>query len=118
MKPTITRGATNNFQAPGNWDPAFGECGDLQVRMEVFSEDKNKLVECLSTWKPSAEELAHLNAGGVIEVGLCVLNQPVMRVGVVDPVDARLAPYLPQPTDDRPAITINEHAHGDDHHGA
>jgi hypothetical protein len=37
-----------------------------------------------------------------------------MQVGVVDPVEPALAPYVaPQPT-----ITINENAHGDDSHGA
>ena len=120
MKPTITRGATNNFQSPENWDEgAFGKCNDLQVRMDVFEGNETKLIECFSTWKPSAEELAHLNRGGVIEVGLCVLNQPVMRVGVVDPVS------YPTSTDmaggraleesEPPVTTINEEAHGNDH---
>jgi len=103
MKPTITRDATHRFTAPENWKPEDdGECGDLLVRMEVVGP--NKIVECFSTWKPTTSEIAMLNAGGVIEIGLCVANQPAMQVGVVEPVVA------PRPQEK--AITINEDAHG------
>lgn len=116
MKPTLTRGATHNFQAPENWDEAkHGPCGDLQVRMDVFEGNANGLIECFSAWKPNASELAMLNAGGVVEVGLCVLNQPVMSVSVVEPVEAALTKYVSHEgvADERPAaITINEEAHG------
>ncbi len=123
MKPTVTRGATHNFQKPENWDEEkMGKCGDLQVRMDVFGGNEVNNIECFSTWKPSTEELAHLNQGGVIEVGLCVLNQPVMSVGVVDPVEPALIKYVShEGTDDaeldaqeaRPiSLTINEDAHG------
>lgn len=112
MQPTVTRGATHNFQAPKNWDAeADGPCGDLQVRAEAFGD--RQIVELISTWKPSPGELAALNAGGVIEIGLCVTTQPPMRVYVVEPVEKALLPYVaPQKS-----VTINEHAHGDDHHG-
>jgi hypothetical protein len=145
MKPTVTRGATNNFQKPKNWDENTDEsCGDLQVRLETFG--KGNIIELFSTWKPSRVELLHLLNGGVVEVGLCLPNQPVMRVGVVDPVPEALRKYVVPQTDDdaksqvtlddatadtrdvtdnplryidpRPtAITINEDAHGDDSHG-
>lgn len=119
MRPTVTRGATHNFIAPENWDPANGPVGDLQVRMDVFTGSANGLIECFSTWKPSEAELAALNAGGVIEVGLCVLNQPVMSVNVVEPVEPALVKYVsqegvaPDAAPDRTALTINEEAHGD-----
>jgi hypothetical protein len=108
MKPTTTRGATNLYHAPENWDPETmgGECGDLEVRVETYGTAKNN--ECISTWKPSAEELLMLNAGGVVEIGLSVANQPVMRAYVVPPT-------MPPKPFARP-IVINEHAHGDDSH--
>ncbi len=110
MKPTITREATHNFQSPANWDAEKnGPCGDLLARMETG----NGMVEIFSTWKPSHQELLHLQAGGVVEIGLCVLNQPAMQVGVVDPVEPELVRYLPQVSDKREqALTINEDAHG------
>lgn len=111
MKPTVTRGATHNFTPPANWNEAeHGKCGDLQVRMDVFDGNEKGLIECFSTWKPSTEELALLNAGGVVEVGLCVLNQPVMSVGVVEPVEPDLIKYVSH--EGAAAITINEEAHG------
>lgn len=116
MRPTETRGATHNFTAPENWDAdTEGPCGDLQVRAECFGE--REVVELISTWKPTEHELAHLNAGGVVEIGLCVINQPPMRAYVVDPVNPALLPYVPpqatEPvTDERAPITINEDAHG------
>ena len=119
MRPTVTRGATHNFIAPENWDPTNGPCGDLQVRMDVFTGNDKGLIECFSTWKPSEQELALLNAGGGIEVGLCVLNQPVMSVNVVEPVEPALINYVSHEgvSEDAPetrpdAITINEDAHG------
>lgn len=118
MKPTFTRGATHNFQAPSNWDAAtHGPCSDLQVRVDVFEGNASGLIECFSTWKPSPGELAMLNSGGVVEVGICLPNQPVMSMSVVEPVEAALTKYVSHEgvveVDERPkAITINEAAHG------
>ena len=107
MRPTVTRNATHNFQKPENWDDeADGPCGDLQVRAETFGD--REIVELISTWKPSAEELVRLNQGGVVEIGLCVTTQPPMRAYVVDPVEPALLKYV------APLTTINEDAHGDD----
>jgi hypothetical protein len=109
MIPTQTRGATHNFQKPDNWNDADGECGDLQVRAETFGP--RKIVELFSTWRPQPHELAHLIAGGVVEIGICSATQPAMQVRVVDPLEEALLPYVAE----QPAITINEAAHGDDH---
>ena len=120
MRPTFTRGATHIFEPPKNWQPETdGECGDLQVRVETFGE--RNIVELFSTWKPNAAEIAHINAGGVIEIGICTATQPVMRARIVDPVEAVLTPYMPPIEEasehDPKPITINEGAHGDDSHG-
>jgi hypothetical protein len=110
MKSTITRGAAHNFQAPENWnEETDGKCSDLQVRAETMGE--REIVELFSTWKPTEYELRQLNAGGVIEIGICSVTQPAMQVGVVDPVEPALLPYVP------PVTTINEAAHVDDYNG-
>lgn len=107
MRPTFTLDATHKFVAPENWDPEkFGECGDLHVR--VAPAPDNGIIESTSTWKPDAEDIVRINAGGVIEIALCIPNQCVMRAYVVDP-------FMPPALEPAP-ITINEHAHGDDHH--
>lgn len=130
MRPTVTRGARHNYQKPENWDDEKdGPCGDLQVRKELYGS--RGIVQCVSTWKPSADELRALLAGGVVELAICAIDQPPCAVYVVDPVE--IAPHPldgvsveecfaqgrnplePAPT--RP-VTINEHAHGDDSHGS
>lgn len=93
MKPTVTRGATHNFVAPENWQPdTDGQCGDLQVRAETFGE--RNIVELFSTWKPTDEERKLIAEGGVVEIGICAATQPVMQVGVVEPVEPALAPFV------------------------
>lgn len=83
MQPTFIASATHRFAPPENWDEkANGPCGHLFVRCDMSGP--NNLVEVCSCWKPLPEELDKLLAGGVIEVRLCVPNQPVMAVGVVD----------------------------------
>lgn len=112
MRPTVTRGAQHNYQKPENWDDdKDGPCGDLQVRKELYGS--RGIVQCVSTWKPSAEELRMLNAGGVVELAICTLDQPPCAVYAVMPV----APVDAVIVESRPAITINEHAHGDDYNG-
>jgi predicted nucleic acid-binding Zn ribbon protein len=109
MKPTVTRGATHNFQKPANWDENADEaCGDLQVRAETFG--KGNIVELFSTWKPSRDELLHLINGGVVEVSVCLPNQPVMSVGVVDPVPELLRKYVAPQVDDPKTLDMDESA--------
>lgn len=115
MRPTVTRGATHNFTAPANWDETTdGKCGDLQVRAELVGE--RQIVELFSTWKPTEDDIAHINRGGVVEIGICSGTQPAMQVGVVDPVEPALlkyvAPQAGEVVERPPTITINEEAHG------
>jgi len=115
MQPTTTRGAQYNFQKPENWndEEQGASCGDLQVRKQMSGPQGR--IECVSAWKPSVEDLALLNRGGVVELAICALDQPVVGMCVVEPVGGILE--SDQASLDR-AITINEHAHGDDSHGA
>jgi hypothetical protein len=114
MRPTVTRGATHNFQPPENWVPETdGQCGDLQVRADTFGE--RNIVELFSTWKPTDEERELIAAGGVIEIGVCQTTQPVMSVCVVDPVNPSLIKYVAPQAEEpsaKGALTINEDAHG------
>lgn len=95
MRPTDTRNATHNFQAPANWDAAKdGVCSDLPVRVQMSGG--TGIFETVSTWKPTDEDIAHINRGGVIELFICLPptkvfgestpNQPVVGMAVVDPV--------------------------------
>jgi hypothetical protein len=99
MIPGNVQGATHLFAKPTNWNEADGTCGDLYVRAETFGE--SNVVRLVSAWKPSPAELAHLNRGGVIEVGICAKTQPAMCVSVADEHESR-----------GPSLTINEEAHG------
>lgn len=113
MKTVKTRGETNVFTAPQGWDEtADGKCGGLSVRREVFGA--SKLRDHVSTWKPTPQELAELNLGGVIELS-CVGMQPPVMLTVVAPVESdtvEVPDRLP-----KTHITINEAAHGFDDHG-
>jgi hypothetical protein len=105
MRGTKTRGETHTFTPPANWDEAKdGPCGNLSIRCESYGE--RDLVTLVSTWKPSAEDIAHFNRGGVLELSLITTNLPPAGMRVVDPVVADAAP-----------ITINEEAHGNEHIG-
>src|ERR1700726_4434129 len=107
MRPSNTRGSPHNFSKPENWDDELqGTCGNLEVRAQL---DAAKAVQLVSTWRPNASDLALLNAGGVIEVGLCQASQPAMWLQVVPTSEADDPPVT-----DRAPVTINEHAHGDD----
>jgi hypothetical protein len=134
MKPTNTRGATHLFSAPGNWNPETeGPCGDLEVRAECLGE--RQVVELISTWKPSHDEITNLMGGGVIEVGICHTTQPPMRMYVVKPIRDGELPMADEAAAINPAtaagfsgrdlaeemkkerpdifgLTINEEAHG------
>lgn len=104
MRPTQTRDKTITFTPPENWDQdRDGPCGALEVRVQTHGG--NEIPELVSTWKPDADELAHLNAGGVIELFIITAGkQPPVGMAVVDPVHG--------PKAEVPHITINEDAHG------
>jgi hypothetical protein len=64
MLPTKTRGATHALGAPKNWDEkTMGTCGVLSVRVQG---GQGGVTECVSTWKPSLEEINMLQEGGAV----------------------------------------------------
>jgi len=79
MEPTRIKNANRIYTAPTNWDvQKDGECLDLHAR--VISEG----IE--SAWKPSAAELAELNAGGVVVLRVYSVSQPPVMM-YVEPGD-------------------------------
>lgn len=85
MNPTRTRDKTVTYKPPANWVPELdGVCGDLEVRVQYHGQ--RRIIDNISTWKPNADELAHLNRGGVIELSVLAPVQPPVGMWVVDPV--------------------------------
>jgi hypothetical protein len=73
MTPVKIKGATRCFDAPKDWDENLdGPCDALFVRDGLV----NGVSTMTSTWKPSAEELAALNAGAMVELGICGSSHP------------------------------------------
>ncbi len=79
MRPTAIKDQNADFAKPRNWDEERdGKCMSLPVRVEPVGLYNYHY----SAWKPDAEELAELLAGGVVEL-CCVGQQPPVSVGVV-----------------------------------
>jgi hypothetical protein len=78
------KGATRNFTKPRTWDESQdGSCGDLWVREDTYGRYAQKNF----AYRPSQEELAKLNAGGVIEVHIVSDMMPPVGVSVVTETD-------------------------------
>jgi hypothetical protein len=79
MEKVRVRDQNADFEKPPTWDESVdGKCGTLPLRREKIGQR----IYHYSNWKPSAEELAALNAGAVVEL-CCVGIQPPVSVGVV-----------------------------------
>lgn len=73
MTPAVIANWTKVFGKPKDWDEEkLGRCVDLHVRI------KPEQRTCESAWRPSAEELAALNAGGVVVLSVVGGQPPVM----------------------------------------
>ena len=82
MIPHHFHGQSRVLEAPEGWDhKEQGECVGLPVRYE--RETDGRVWGCTSAWKPTAEELAALNAGGAVLV-TCVGGQPPMMIGACE----------------------------------
>jgi hypothetical protein len=75
--------ATRRFAPPADWSAdAHGECGTLEIA-EVAGEGGLPYMESL--WQPEAEDLAKLNAGAAIALGVQGQVHPVVYLGVTEP---------------------------------
>lgn len=111
MNIVCPKGANINCQQPKNWDvEKYGKCHDLPVRQGFAGTNfHDAAISNTSAWKPTAEELVILNQGGYIEVLLLIPKQCPMMVSVPEYSGQR-------DTLELRTVTINEDAHGDDHH--
>lgn len=70
---------TRELGAPKTWDQTESECVTLPI-VDVPTPQGNAMI---SFWKPSHEELAELNANGVIELWVFGKNHhPVVSIAV------------------------------------
>ena len=69
-----------DFAPPQGWvDARDGVCYHLWVRVDKY----DTINDHISHWRPNAEELAALNAGGVIQLS-CLGLQPPVRLDIVE----------------------------------
>lgn len=82
MEPIKHPIANRTIRPPKDWNPADGECASLEVYVQVL-DGGGMLIQ--SAWKPSEEELAALNAGCAVCLGVFGTSIPPMYVGVFAP---------------------------------
>lgn len=77
MRPTQHSSNTRVLGAPKGWDQGELPCGAIAITDVVASG-----VPCVVTyWRPSAEELAELNAGGLVSLSVVGKTMPPMALG-------------------------------------
>lgn len=80
MNPAPHPSATRRFGAPADWSVENnGECGTLEIA-DVVGAGGVPFMESL--WRPEPEEIAALNAGGAVILGISGQVHPVVYVGV------------------------------------
>lgn len=100
MRPVNIKDANVEYAKPRDWDDAkFGPCGTLSVRRDVIGTGDSARLSMFSNWKPSANELRVLNAGGCVELECCGV-QPAVSIGVVSCADESEVERLPFPLPD------------------
>lgn len=68
------------FGAPGGWDQDKLPCSALPVTLGPT--DEGGWAGIMSYWKPTDEELAVLNAGGLVKLTVLGRQHPVVSLGV------------------------------------
>jgi hypothetical protein len=82
MNPIRPKSTTRELGKPVDWDEAKnGKCDTLPI--EDLTIDT--LLFMRSLWKPSADELATLNAGGCVELYIQGSVHPVVAMSVSQP---------------------------------
>jgi len=74
----LIEGATKNWGAPADWNPANGPCGGLPTRLS----ETNAGPMWESAWEPTPEEMILLNAGGSIHLFVSANQHPVVAMTV------------------------------------
>lgn len=79
MHPVKVERENKIFRKPKGWnEDRDGPCGNLSIRREIICDR----LHLFSNWRPSAEDLVILNAGGVIEL-CCIGSQPPVALSVI-----------------------------------
>lgn len=79
MNPINHPNCTNRLAKPKNWDDSVnGECSSLPISIEIF----DAIRFMCSYWKPTPQELAALNAGYSVKLGISGNSHPVVFIGV------------------------------------
>jgi hypothetical protein len=95
MQPVKIKDQNADFAKPKDWDDRNGLCRSLPIRREIVEDAGGRPFFSLrSNWKPGADELAVLNAGGVVELE-CVNIQPAVSMSVVPCADSEAEPIYP-----------------------
>jgi hypothetical protein len=76
-------GATRNLGAPPDWDGDISKCNVLPIR-DVITEHGPFMV---SSWEPTPDEMAAINAGGSIQLWISGTGHPVVSL-TVDAVES------------------------------
>lgn len=74
---------TQVLGAPPGWDPKDGPCDALPVI--VIPSSNGQVLQ--SYWKPDAQEIAMLAAGGYISLGIFSKEHPVVALGATPAVE-------------------------------
>lgn len=70
--------------APADWDQTLdGECGTIFVTDTIDTQSGMNFM--YSVYKPTAEDLEALNAGGAIRLGIAGRVHPVFQMSVLGP---------------------------------
>jgi hypothetical protein len=79
MIPVVIEGYTRVLGAPFGWTPeTSGPCGALAIRDGMNGDMPNMM----SSWEPTPEELAALNAGAKVELSVIGSGHPPVWVSV------------------------------------
>lgn len=78
MRPTQHSSNNRVLGAPAGWDQGELPCGALAITDAVQAG----VPSVVSFWRPDAEELAALNAGGLIYLSVVGRTMPPMSLGV------------------------------------
>lgn len=77
MTPVYTKDTNLDLGAPENWNRELqGDCISLPC---IWKNER--FLSYTSFWKPTAEELAVLNAGGAVTLEVCGLSHPPVMIG-------------------------------------
>lgn len=78
MNPTQHKTSNRVLGAPVGWDQKDVPCGAIAIRDGV----EGTLRTVTTHWRPSAEELALLNAGGLVTLTVPGISMPPAAIGV------------------------------------